>query len=111
MLPVDIALLGKRRIRCLRGSASSFHPLDWAFACLSENLNNFHARNMALKLEGRKNTTVGEGILVFFTNLEIWRLIMLILLENMSTEISIKIINMIDLNTNLRKLIYSDFSY
>ena len=66
---------------------------------------------MALKLEGRKNTTVGEGILVFFTNLEIWRLIMLILLENMSTEISIKIINMIDLNTNLRKLIYSDFSY
>lgn len=36
---------------------------------------------------------------------------MLILLENMSTEISIKIINMIDLNANLRKLIYSDFSY
>lgn len=36
----------------------AIHPLDWmlklTFACLSESLNNFHARNMALKLEGRK---------------------------------------------------------
>lgn len=44
----------------------AIHPLDWAFACLSESLNNFHARNMALKLEGRKNTTMNEGILFFF---------------------------------------------
>ena len=67
----------------------AIHPLDRAFACLNESLNNFHARNMALKLEERKNTTVSEGIhfFFFFTNLEIWRLIMLTLLKNISMEI------------------------
>lgn len=51
-------------------SRPGFHSLKW-------KPEQFHRRNMALKLEERKNTTVREGIIFhIFINLERWRLIM-----------------------------------
>ena len=82
------------------------------FCLLKCKPEQFSCKKHGTETGRKKNTTVNEGILFFFFYyLEIWRLIMFILLENISMEISIKIINMIDLNTNLSKRIYSDCSY